>query len=115
MKLEWAPAALRDVEVILRDLRAEEGEPAAGAFHERLQQVMRDLARKDAVSGIVPELRETGLFGYRELVFAPFSLFFKLAPATLGILGVLDRRRDVGSVLYRRQLEQAGGGANTWM
>ena len=109
IRLEWAPAAVRDVEVILRDLAAEEGAVAVGAFYERLQQVLRALARKDAVSGIVPELRETGLFAYRELAFAPYSLFFKLAPATLGIIGVIDRRRDVGSVLFRRQLEQAGG------
>jgi plasmid stabilization system protein ParE len=109
IKLEWAPSAVRDVEVILRDLAVDDGPAAAAEFHERLQQQTRLLARKDAVSGIVPELRETGLFAYRELAFAPYSLFFKLAPATLGIIGVIDRRRDVGSVLFRRQLEQAGG------
>ena len=96
--LEWSPTALRDAKGLLADLP----KPEADAFHEQLLRVTKSLARQDAVSGIVPELKELGLFGYREIPFDPFSLFFKLAGSRIQILAVLDRRQDLREVLFRR-------------
>ncbi len=99
--VEWAPSAVRDAGALLSDLSTAE----AATFHEQVLRIARELARRDAVSGIVPELKELGLFAYREIAFEPFSLFFRLDGNRICILGVLDRRRDLREVLFRRLLQ----------
>lgn len=98
--VEWAPSAVRDAGTLLSELP----EVEAGPFYEQVLRIAKDLARRDAVSGIVPELKDLGLFAYREIDFGPFSLFFRLEGSHINILGVLDRRRDLREVLFRRML-----------
>ena len=109
MHVDWAPAAIQDVSILLVDAQAEGGREAAQAMYERLLRAAQELARKDAVSRILPELRDTGLFFYRELPLELLSLYFRMTRTRINILGVLDRRRDLREVMFRRLI---GSGAH---
>ncbi|MFH0909875.1 MAG: type II toxin-antitoxin system RelE/ParE family toxin [bacterium] len=109
MHVDWAPSAIRDVGILLVDAQAEGGGEAAQALYDRLLRAAQELARKDAVSRILPELRDTGLFFYRELPLEPCSLFFRMTRTRINVLGVLDRRRDLRQVMFRRLI---GSGAH---
>jgi plasmid stabilization system protein ParE len=109
MQVTWAPAAIHDVNTLLVDAEAEGGREVAQGMYDKLQHAANSLARKDAVSRILPELRDTGLFFYRELPLDPVSVFFRMTRTRINILGVLDRRRDLRQVLFRRLI---GSGAH---
>jgi hypothetical protein len=106
MLVEWAPSAIRDVNVLLAD--AEPGD--AQALYDLIQRAAQDLMHKNAVSRILPELRETGLFHYRELPLDPLGLFFRMTQSRIQILGVLDRRQDLGQVMFRRLIAAGAHG-----
>ena len=53
---------------------------------------------------IVPELDRLGVLEYRELVIVPHSVFYRIRGRAVGIVSVLDRRRDLAEVLFRRML-----------
>lgn len=110
MQVEWAPVAIRDAQILLADAHAEGGRVAAQETYDRIQRAALDLARKDAVSRILPELRETGLFHYRELPLEPMSLFFRMTRTRISILGVLDRRRDLRQIMFRRLMAAGARG-----
>lgn len=109
MQLNWAPAAIHDVNSLLVDAEADGGREAAQALYDKVQHAANALARKDAVSRILPELHDTGLFFYRELPLDPISVFFRMTRTRINILGVLDRRRDLRQVMFRRLI---GSGAH---
>lgn len=109
MQVNWAPAAIHDVNSLLVDAGADGGREAAQVLYDKIQRAAHALASKDAVSRILPELRDTGLFFYRELPLEPVSVFFRMTRTRINILGVLDRRRDLRQVLFRRLI---GSGAH---
>ncbi len=110
MQIEWAPTAIRDVQTLLSDAHVDGGRTAAQDAYDQIQRAALDLARKDAVSRILPELRETGLFHFRELALDPISIFFRMTRTKISILGVLDRRRDLRQLLFRRLVHAGARG-----
>lgn len=105
MRVEWAASAARDAARLVADAAADEGTASARRLFDVLNRAAESLARKDAVSRILPELRETGLFDYRELPLEPWRLFFRMTRTRIRIVGVLDGRQDLRQILFRRMVE----------
>jgi len=54
---------------------------------------------------IVPELRKFGIDNYREIIFTPYRIFFRIENNSKAvILGILDGRRDLVQILFQRVL-----------
>jgi len=51
---------------------------------------------------IVPELLDTGISQYRELVSAPWRIIYRVDKQQVLIMAVLDSRRDLQTVLLNR-------------
>jgi hypothetical protein len=45
-----------------------------------------------------------GVREYRELILAPYRVFFRLTRRSVDIVGMLDGRRDLEEILLRRYL-----------
>lgn len=51
---------------------------------------------------IVPELLHTSISQYRELISAPWRIFYRVDNMQVLIMAVLDGRRDLQAVLLNR-------------
>ena len=51
---------------------------------------------------IVPEFQAIGIVNYREIVFKPYRIIYKLTPAASYVIAVVDSRRDLGAFLFER-------------
>ena len=49
-------------------------------------------------------MRSVGVVEYRELIVAPYRVFFWINAKDVGIIGVLDGRRDLEETLIRRAM-----------
>lgn len=49
----------------------------------------------------VPELEQTGKRGYRELIFQPWRIIYKVKPRSVVVTAVLDGRRKVADFLLQ--------------
>jgi hypothetical protein len=54
---------------------------------------------------VVPELKRIGLTTHRELVVAPYHVFCRVDGPVVGIVGVLEGRRNVAELLTVRGLK----------
>ena len=53
---------------------------------------------------VVPELESVGVTECRELIVSPYRVFFRIDGRDVGIIGVLDGRRDLEETLVRRAM-----------
>ena len=101
-RVEWSPIALADLEDILEFVARRESPERAMDLYAGMARRMAALATHPLRGRVVPELKRIGVTTYRELVVPPYRIFFRIDGPVVGIVGVLDGRRDVAEVLAMR-------------
>lgn len=103
-RVRWAPAAVRDLDEIIDYVAARRSVDAAVKLYLQLKSRVATLATQPARGRIVPELRDVGVSEYRELIVMRYRVFFRISGREVGVVAVLDGRRDVEEALFRRAL-----------
>ena len=103
-RVRWTPVAIWDLDQIIEYLAAREGVDCAIDVHDRIVAEVRTLSTLPERCRIPLELLDTGITTYRELVVEPYGVFFRVSGTKVGIIGILDRRRDLEEILLERAL-----------
>ncbi|MBN2685292.1 MAG: type II toxin-antitoxin system RelE/ParE family toxin [Pontiellaceae bacterium] len=103
-KIEWAPFAQTDLDEILEYIALRDGVDVAMKVCEKLLDQVESLTVCSERCRVPPELKRVGVFEYRELIVAPYSIFFRMRGKKLSVVAVLDRRRDLEELLIKRSL-----------
>jgi toxin ParE1/3/4 len=103
-RLKWAPVAFQDLDDIIDYIAAHDGPGAAADLYSRIKKRVDTLSKHPRRCRVVPELKLVGVAEYRELIVPPYRVFFRIAGNEVGIIGVLDGRRDLEEMLIRRAL-----------
>lgn len=103
-RIRWAPVAFRDLDEIIDYIAAQDGPDVAAGIYEKIKARIRTLSSHPGRCRVVPELKSVGVTEYRELIVSPYRVFFRIDDREVGILGVLDGRRDLEETLVRRAL-----------
>lgn len=51
---------------------------------------------------IVPELKEFGIYIYREIISSPWRIIYRISEAKVFVMAVIDSRRNVEDILLDR-------------
>ena len=97
----WTRTARRDLEAIVAYI-AEDSIENALTVLDRLRERAESLTTAAERGRLVPELRSIGVHQYRELVERPWRIVFRIEPASVLVLAVLDGRRELASLLLDR-------------
>jgi plasmid stabilization system protein ParE len=103
-RILWAPIAAQDLDDIIDYIAAQEGPDAAVRVYDKVKKRTKTLSTHPKRCRIVPELRLVGVMEYRELIVSPYRVFFRIDEQDVGIIGVLDGRRDLEETLIRRAM-----------
>jgi toxin ParE1/3/4 len=103
-KIEWAPTAERDLHEIVEYIAVRDTADAAVAVYQKIMGKVEDLCVHPTRGRIPPELSTLGVGEYRELVISPYGVFYRITGRTVGILAMLDRRRDLEEIVIQRAL-----------
>jgi len=103
-KVVWAPVALDDLEEILDYIATRDSPDAAAHIAAKLLKRIDTLASLPARCRVVPELRALGVRDYRELLVKPYRIVFRLERRSVGLVAVVDGRRDLEELLIQRAL-----------
>jgi plasmid stabilization system protein ParE len=103
-RILWAPVAAQDLDDIIDYIAAQDGPDAAVRVYDKLKKGTQTLSTHPRRCRIVPELRLVGVMEYRELIVSPYRVFFRIDEQDVGIIGVLDGRRDLEETLIRRAM-----------
>ncbi|MDO8446720.1 MAG: type II toxin-antitoxin system RelE/ParE family toxin [Deltaproteobacteria bacterium] len=92
--VRWTDTAEKDLEVIL-DFIADKSIDEALNILERLRERAKNLYSMPERGRIVPELKEQGIFIYREIISSPWRIIYKINDKMIYVLAVLDSRRNM--------------------
>ncbi len=101
----WSETAASDLEDILDFVAERDGVDRALELYENLRRRVSSLKEYPRRCRYVPELKAIGLTEFRESIYPPYRLFFRLIGHEAVLLGVLDSRRDLEALLIQRALE----------
>lgn len=97
----WTETARTDVEEIARFVAHDSVENALGVL-DRLEHAAEKLAFLPERRRFVPELKQLGVLAYREIIVRPWRIIYRFDVDRVYVLGVLDGRRDLASLLLER-------------
>jgi len=103
-RILWAPIAAQDLDDIIDYIAAVDGPESAVRVYNKVKKRTQTLSTSPKRCRIVPELRSVGVAEYRELIVSPYRVFFRIDEKNVGILGILDGRRDLEETLIRRAM-----------
>jgi toxin ParE1/3/4 len=103
-KIEWAAVAEMDLRQIVDYMTA--GSPGnALQILEKIRQNASSLYAFPERGRIVPELQGQGIHIYRELIVAPWRIFYRISDVGVFVLSVIDSRKNVEDILLNRLLK----------
>ncbi len=103
-KIIWSPIAVRDFNDLLEYIIENNSRNNAFRIQNKLMKKIASLELYPERNRIPPELKALGLTSIRELVVAPYSVFYRFHKSMIGIVGVLDRRRDLEEIIFERNI-----------
>jgi toxin ParE1/3/4 len=96
--------AERDIEEIHLYIAKHDSRGSADHVLERLVQATNGLRTSPDRGSYVNELRTLGISEYRQILFKPYRLIYRVHASSVVVYLVADGRRDMGSLLARRLL-----------
>lgn len=96
--------AERDLEEIYLYIAERDSRANADRVLERLVQATDALRSSPDRGSYVNELRSLGISEYRQILFKPYRLIYRVHAKRVVVYVVTDGRRDMGSLLARRLL-----------
>ncbi|MBM3812193.1 MAG: type II toxin-antitoxin system RelE/ParE family toxin [Acidimicrobiia bacterium] len=99
--VRWSRAALRDLHEIL-DYIERDRPGAARRMGARIMTAAGSLRCAPKSGKVVPELAEHGITDYRQRLVGPYRLVYRAHNDRADVLAVVDSRRDLEAVLFRR-------------
>lgn len=100
-EIRWAESAVADLGTIARHV-ARDSPDAAETFVDRVDKAAVQLSELPLSGRVIPELERHNIRRYREVVIAPWRLFYEIRDHAVIVLAIIDGRRDIQDVLLRR-------------
>jgi toxin ParE1/3/4 len=100
-----APKAEEDLAEIYRYIALFDGEGQAELIQEHLMADILSLAKLPKRGKCPLEMLKLGIDDYREIQCAPWRIFCYISGNSVGVIAVLDGRRDVDELLRYRLLQ----------
>ena len=97
----WASVAEKDLKQIIDHIAMDSPGNALQILKE-IKQKAANLRTLPERGRIVPELQDQGIHIYRELVVVPWRIIYRISPASVYVLSVIDARRNVEDILLDR-------------
>ena len=103
-RIRWARVAFQDLDEIIDYVAAQDGPTIAARVYRKIKKRTRTLSSHPNRCRVVPELKSIGVTEYRELIVSPYRVFFRIDGGNVGIIGVVDGRRDLEEMLVQRAM-----------
>ena len=100
-----AAKAEEDLAGIYRYIALSDGEEQAERIQERLISDILALENLPLRGKVPPEMLKLGIADYREVQSVPWRIFYYISGNAVGVLAVLDGRRNIGEFLRKRLLQ----------
>lgn len=99
----WTISAKRDLNDIIDYISLDSPQTALQKL-EQLEKAANDIINFPKKGRVIPELERNNITKYREIIFNPWRIFYKIEDFKIYIMAIIDGRRNIEDILLRRQL-----------
>lgn len=96
--------AARDLNEIYAYIAGHDGPGKADHVLEQIEKAFSNLAESPERGAYPKELLELGIREYREVLFKPYRIIYRVREKNVFLLLIVDGRRDMQGLLQRRLL-----------
>lgn len=100
-EIVWARVAEKDLIEIIDHIATDSPANALKVF-QKIKKKASSLYTMPERCRIVPELKDQGIMQYRELIVPPWRIMFKITDMKVFVLSVIDSRRNIEDILFKR-------------
>ncbi len=104
-KVIWADIAEADLKNIIEYI-ADESIVNARKVFNKIREGAANLFILPERGRVVPEFRDQGVLQYRELIYSPWRIIYKISETKVYVLSVLDSRRNIEDILLKRLIDR---------
>lgn len=97
----WTQTAQQDLRKIITYI-AVDSKTHARKIYSAIKQKANNLQQMPLQERIVPELNYYGILTYRELIYQPWLIIYRIEDNKVWVLAVIDSRRNVEDILLDR-------------
>ena len=97
--------AEEDLDSIYRYLVRSSGVEQANCIEDRLIEGILSLEKTPGRGKCPPEMLNLGITDYREIQLPPWRIFYGIEQDKVGVVAIIDGRRNVAELLQRRLLQ----------
>lgn len=101
LEVRWTDVSEKDLWEVIAHI-ALEHPSTAEEFLKTIRSRAEALETLPRRGRVVPELDRLGIRDYREIIVVPWRIVYKVDPARVEVLAVLDSRRNVEDLLLKR-------------
>lgn len=98
--------AAQDLEELYGYIAAHDSPAKADHVLDNIEQKLNDLLQFPERGSIPPELDASGIREYRQILFKPYRMIYRLLGDTIYVYLIADGRRDMQSLLARRLIRR---------
>ena len=102
----WTHIAVIDLEEIIRYISINNPKTAK-IILSRIRKSVMPLNEHPLCGRVVPELEFEGIHLYREIIFHPWRIIYRVSKDSIYILAVIDSRKNIEDVLLNRLMRDA--------
>ncbi len=104
-QVKWSFDAKSDLVKIISYIKEISGPTTARQVYDRIKEKTAKCTNYPEGYRIIPELQEIGMLEYREIIESPLRIFFRVTDEEIRIISVIDERRNVEDLLYKKVME----------
>ena len=105
MKIFWSKDAGDDLMEIIGFIAERSGKKAARAIYSRIKGKVESIREFPATGRVVPELISIGVTEIHELIEPRWRIFYRIYQHEVRVLSVIDGRRNIEEILYRKMID----------
>ena len=102
-KLKWTQNAKNDLLDIVKYIK-KDSPSAAKDIYLKIRTKAKSSNFFPLKGRVVPELQKEGITIYRELIYTPWRIIYKIGDNTVYIMAILDSRQNVEELLLKKLL-----------
>jgi plasmid stabilization system protein ParE len=103
-KIVWSGIAISDLDSILDYIDREDSTESAQSVYGKIEIKINSLMQSPRRCRLIPELQEIGVTEFRETLWGPYRICFRLYRQTVVLVAIVDSRRNLEELLIERSL-----------
>ena len=103
-KIVWSEIAILDLDLILDYIANEDSVESAQGVYAKIELKVLSLNQSPCRCRVVPELLEIGVLEFREALWGPYRICFRMYEKTVVLVAIVDGRRNLDESLVERSL-----------